>query len=71
MSEHSPLSEKEVVSANNRPDLRPRKKGVLVHDDGFTGPGRIRQLGKYKGSLSETNFRHEYSRFAGPGEEED
>jgi hypothetical protein len=68
MSEHPPLSEKEVVSAYNRPDLRKRKEGVLFHDEGQTGWGRIRRLNQYKGSLKEANFHHEYERFAGPGE---
>jgi hypothetical protein len=33
------LTQREVVSAKNRPDLRKRKEGILVHDAGFSGPG--------------------------------
>jgi hypothetical protein len=66
-----PLSEKEIVSASNRPDLRKRKEGILVHDEGFTGWGRIRRLNAYKGTLREGDFHHEYSRFADLSEVEE
>jgi hypothetical protein len=73
MTNHSgPLSENEMVpQKSNRPPLRKRKEGILVHDTGFSGPGRIRQLGDYKGELREGDFHHRYELFAGPGEEED
>ncbi len=71
MNESKGLSSKEVVSAKNRPDLRKRKEGVLFHDEGPTGWGRIRELGAYKGTLREGDFHHLYSKFAGPGEEEE
>ncbi len=67
----SELSGKEIVSAKNRPDRRKRKEGILFHDEGQTGWGRIRQLGKYKGNLREGDFHHEYKRFADPSEVEE
>ena len=71
MNESKGLSSKEVVSATNRPDLRKRKEGILFHDEGPTGWGRIRRLNEYKGSLREGDFHHEYGRFADPSEVEE
>jgi hypothetical protein len=42
--------------SKNRPPIKPRKAGILFHDTGSTGWGRIRKLGDYKGSRSEKNF---------------
>lgn len=52
------LTQREVVSAKNRPDLRKRKEGILFHDEGATGWGRIRELGDYKHGIKEGNFDH-------------
>jgi hypothetical protein len=45
-----------VIKATNRPDLRGRRLGILFHDAGPSGWGRIRRLGAYKGARSEKSF---------------
>jgi hypothetical protein len=67
----SPLSDKAVIEVENRPPIRRRKTGILVHDDGFSGPGRIRQLGAYKGTLREADFHHLHGRFYQEGVDDD
>jgi len=51
----------------NRPDMTPRVPGnILFHDAGPTGWGRIRRLGDYKGTRSESNFDHLNDKFFDP-----
>ena len=66
-----PLSKKEVVESKNRPPTRKRKPGILVHDAGFSGPGRIRELGDYKADLREQDFHHRYELFTEEGDTDD
>jgi hypothetical protein len=65
MTDYSgPLTKNEMVPAKkNRPPMRRRRDGILVHDSGFSGPGRRRELGNYKANLSETDFENQHSRF--------
>ena len=54
--------------AKNRPAMRPRVPGnILFHDAGPTGWDRIRQLGDYKGTKSESNFEHLHNQFTEEG----
>jgi hypothetical protein len=65
MTDYSgPLTKNEMVPAmKNRPPIRRRRDGILVHDAGFSGPGCRRELGAYKGNLSEMDFENQHSRF--------
>ncbi len=65
MTDHAgPLTKNEAVpQKKNRPPMRRRRPGILVHDDGFSGPGRRRELGAYKANLSETNFANQHGHF--------
>jgi hypothetical protein len=58
-----------VVRAQNRPDLIRRDEGVLFHNTGSTGWGRIRRLGDYEGNKSERNFNHLNHKFWEEGDE--
>ena len=54
-------------SRANRPDMVPRVPGdILFHDAGPTGWGRKRDLGDYKGTKSEVDFRHLHGQFFDP-----
>jgi hypothetical protein len=55
-----------VVRAGNRPDVIRRDEGVLFHNTGSTGWGRIRRLGDYKGNRKEGDFSHLHNKFADP-----
>jgi hypothetical protein len=52
-----------VVRAQNRPDLIRRDEGVLFHNTGSSGLNRRRDLGDYKGTRSEHDFRDQHDRF--------
>jgi hypothetical protein len=52
-----------VVRAGNRPDVIRRDEGVLFHNTGSTGWGRIRRLGDYKGTMKEGDFSHLHDKF--------
>jgi hypothetical protein len=59
-----PLTKSEAVpQKSNRPPMRRRRDWILVHDAGFSGPGRRREIGAYKAHLSETDFANQHSRF--------
>ena len=54
---------KRAGRAANRPDIRRRDGGVLFHNTGPTGWGRIRRLGDYKGNKKEGDFSHLHDKF--------
>jgi hypothetical protein len=54
----------------NRPDMRDLiPKGVMFHETGSTGWGRIRRLGDYKGNKKEGDFSHLHEKFWGEGDD--
>jgi hypothetical protein len=57
------IEKRRAVRTANRPDIRPRNQGVLFHNTGATGWGRIRHLGDYKQGRSEHDFRDQHDRF--------
>jgi hypothetical protein len=58
------IEERRAVGTANRPDIRPRDKGVLFHDTGSTWWRRRRNLGDYKGNKKEGDFSHLHDKFA-------
>jgi hypothetical protein len=67
-----PVLNLEDTGAENRPAMKPRQPGeILFADAGQTGWGRIRNLGDYKGTKSESNFAHLHNQFFDPAVDPD
>jgi hypothetical protein len=59
-------NERLVIKSKNRPDMSMQiPKGVMFHETGSTGWGRIRRLGDYRGNKKEGDFSHLHDKFTG------
>ena len=57
-------NERLVIKSKNRPDISMQiPKGVMFHETGSTGWGRIRRLSGYKGNKKEGDFSHLHAKF--------